>query len=124
MSDASDDLPLFIDSEDKLNRALSYWKNYTFQPQYINVRHAAETIMTDRRPVEARHEYTPRWVVSQLTSLISAFPAHILKLVPRGQKKMARFYTAGIWRWNSNLDTGNYVPAGETPPARLAESRM
>ena len=47
-----------------------------------------------------------------------------LKLVPRGQKKMARFYTAGIWRWNSSLETGNYVPPGETPPARLAESRM
>ena len=65
MSYALDDLPSIIDSEEKLNLALKHWKNYTFQPQYVNLRDAVDSILTDRRSVEARHEYSPRWVVSQ-----------------------------------------------------------
>ncbi|KAH9846473.1 hypothetical protein C2E23DRAFT_744026, partial [Lenzites betulinus] len=36
----------------------------------------------------------------------------------------AIFYTAAVWRWNSSLETGNFVPEGETAPAKLAESRI
>ncbi|KAI0359247.1 hypothetical protein OH77DRAFT_1374941, partial [Trametes cingulata] len=36
----------------------------------------------------------------------------------------AVFHTVGIWRWNSDMETGNYVPHGESAPAKLAESRI
>ncbi|KAI0735614.1 hypothetical protein C8Q76DRAFT_610480, partial [Earliella scabrosa] len=36
----------------------------------------------------------------------------------------AVFHTAAVWRWSSHLETGNFVPRGETAPGRLPESRM
>ncbi|KAH9887374.1 hypothetical protein C8Q73DRAFT_606404, partial [Cubamyces lactineus] len=36
----------------------------------------------------------------------------------------AILHTAAIWRWNSDLETGNYIPVGEVAPAKLAESRV
>ncbi|KAI0713868.1 hypothetical protein C8Q76DRAFT_619845, partial [Earliella scabrosa] len=36
----------------------------------------------------------------------------------------AVFHTAAVWRWNSHLETGNFVPTGETAPARLSEFKI
>ncbi|KAI0689528.1 hypothetical protein C8T65DRAFT_588578, partial [Cerioporus squamosus] len=36
----------------------------------------------------------------------------------------AVFHSAGVWRWNSHLETGNFVPIGKTPPERLSEQRI
>ncbi|KAI0735635.1 hypothetical protein C8Q76DRAFT_599846, partial [Earliella scabrosa] len=36
----------------------------------------------------------------------------------------AVFHTAAVWRWSSHLQTGNYVPKGETAPGRMAESKI
>ncbi|KAH9846251.1 hypothetical protein C2E23DRAFT_702152, partial [Lenzites betulinus] len=38
----------------------------------------------------------------------------------------AVFHTAAVWVWGSNLETGNYVPRGETAPSKgkVSESRM
>ena len=35
--------------------------------------------------------------------------------------KDAVFFTAAVWLWNSNLETGNFVPEGEFP---LKPSKM
>lgn len=34
------------------------------------------------------------------------------------------FHTVAVWRWGSDPETGNFVPPGETAPAKLAESRV
>ncbi|KAI0328307.1 hypothetical protein GY45DRAFT_1255183 [Cubamyces sp. BRFM 1775] len=34
------------------------------------------------------------------------------------------FHTAAIWRWNSDLETGNFVPPDAEVPAKLAEARI
>ena len=65
MGSTSEDLPPVIETEEKLSQALDYWKNYSFVPDYIKLKDAVDTILTDARLVEARHEYTPRWVVSR-----------------------------------------------------------
>ena len=124
MSDASEDFTPTIDTKEKLEQALRYWKDFTFVPNYVKLQDAIDTILTDARAVEARHEYAPRWVVSMTENIAGSIHSYLVQLVPRGQKKLARFYTAGIWRWNSDLETGNFVPPGKVPPARLAESRM
>ena len=68
----SNDLPPVIDTPDKMADALTYWKNFTFVPHYFNLKAAMDSMFTDERVIEARHEYAPRWVVSG--TLISAFP--------------------------------------------------
>lgn len=30
-------------------------------------------------------------------------------------KREAVFHTAGVWLWNSDLETSNFVPDGEVP---------
>ena len=64
MSDASEDFTPTIDTKEKLEQALRYWKDFTFVPNYVKLHDAIDTILTDARAVEARHEYAPRWVVS------------------------------------------------------------
>ncbi|KAI0683361.1 hypothetical protein C8T65DRAFT_595191, partial [Cerioporus squamosus] len=36
----------------------------------------------------------------------------------------AIFHSVGMWRWNSPLETGNFVPSGQSAPERLAEERI
>ncbi|KAH9854422.1 hypothetical protein C2E23DRAFT_713065, partial [Lenzites betulinus] len=36
----------------------------------------------------------------------------------------AMFHTAAVWRWNSHLETGNFVPTGAVVETRVAESRV
>ncbi|KAH9854467.1 hypothetical protein C2E23DRAFT_726756, partial [Lenzites betulinus] len=36
----------------------------------------------------------------------------------------AIFHTAAVWVWNSNLETGNFVPAGETAQSKIPEARL
>ena len=62
----SNDLPSIIDTTDKMADALAYWKNFTFVPHYLNLKHAMNNMFTDERAVEAKHEYAPRWVVSNI----------------------------------------------------------
>ncbi len=38
--------------------------------------------------------------------------------------KEAILHIAGVWGWNSDLETGNFVPKGETASAKVAESRV
>ncbi|PIL26208.1 hypothetical protein GSI_11963 [Ganoderma sinense ZZ0214-1] len=98
----------FIDSPEKLQVALSYWKNRTFSQHYLKLEDVVASFDTpEHRLVTARQEFAPRWVLCR-----------------PGAKKPATFWTAGIWRWNSHLETGNYVPPGEVAPARLAEGRI
>lgn len=39
-----------------------------------------------------------------------------IKAVGEKEDNEAIFYTAAIWLWNSDLETGNYAPNGETAP--------
>lgn len=36
----------------------------------------------------------------------------------------AVFHTAAVWVWNSNLETGNFVPAGEAVQSKIPEARL
>lgn len=36
----------------------------------------------------------------------------------------AIFYTAAVWMWNSDLETGNFVPPGATALGKVSESRL
>lgn len=36
----------------------------------------------------------------------------------------AVFYTAAVWTWNSDMQTGNFVPAGAAAQTKIAESRL
>ncbi|RDX42575.1 hypothetical protein K466DRAFT_454119, partial [Polyporus arcularius HHB13444] len=36
----------------------------------------------------------------------------------------AVFTSVGLWRWNSDLETGNFVPIGHPAPEHLAEERI
>ncbi|KAI1786565.1 hypothetical protein LXA43DRAFT_897731 [Ganoderma leucocontextum] len=102
--------PVLIETLEKLDEALDYWKNTTFSQHYLKLGDVVESL---RKPchgghlVDARQEYAARWVLCP----------------PRGRKP-ATMWTAAVWRWNSDLDTGNFVPPGETTPARLPESRI
>ena len=67
----SEDSVSVIDTEEKLAQALKFWKNFSFVPNYVKLQDAIDTILTDARPVEARHEYAPRWVVSTMSQFSS-----------------------------------------------------
>ncbi len=119
----------FIQTEEELERALQYWKNIPFKGSPIKLDDAVSTLNTDSRLVGALHPFAPRWVVCPtichrralmlISSLLDA-----LQLVKRDTRQAAIFYTVGIWRWNSHLETGNFVPKGKPVPERLAEDRM
>ncbi|KAI0716618.1 hypothetical protein C8Q76DRAFT_616577, partial [Earliella scabrosa] len=36
----------------------------------------------------------------------------------------AVFHTAAVWQWNAHLETGNFVPLGQTAPRGLREARI
>ncbi|TFK80247.1 hypothetical protein K466DRAFT_504219, partial [Polyporus arcularius HHB13444] len=46
------------------------------------------------------------------------------KIAKRGTKRQAVFHSVGVWCWNSHLETGNFVPVGETAPEWLSEGRI
>ena len=115
----------YIETEEQLRNALQRWKNFSFNANYIKLHDAVTSINTDNRLVDGRHQYAPRWLVR----LPDLTVCHILivittQLVRRGTRREAVFHTVGLWRWNSNLETGNFVPPGQTAPARLSEQRM
>ncbi|KAI0702106.1 hypothetical protein C8Q76DRAFT_633237 [Earliella scabrosa] len=97
----------YIENDEQLQQALQRWKSFSFNASYLPLHEAIKTLNSDQRVVDKRHQYAPRW-----------------HLVYRGTKREAVFHTVGLWRWNSNLETGNYVPPGQTAPARLAEQRI
>ena len=47
-----------------------------------------------------------------------------LQFYNRTTKEEAIFVHAGIWSWNADLETGNFVPLGEKPPSTVTESRV
>lgn len=51
------------------------------------------------------------------------FCIQLSKVSTRGSKP-AILHTAAIWRWASDLETGNFVPPGQQANSRVAESRM
>ena len=117
-----------IETEEQLQHALQYWKNFSFNPAYIKLEEAVCSLEADKKPVvNAYHQFAPRWVVGPPRNADVAVCTDgylVVQLTKRGTKKDAVFHSVGIWRWNSHLETGNYVPVGETAPERLAEDRM
>ncbi|KAI0349457.1 hypothetical protein OH77DRAFT_1465381 [Trametes cingulata] len=84
----------YIDSVQDLDNSLQYWKNYTFSDSYVKLDNAVESFSTDRPLVEGRQDYPGRWV--------------LCKSDTKGRRE-AIFHTAAVWRWNSDLDTGNFL---------------
>ncbi|KAJ8457466.1 hypothetical protein ONZ51_g11514 [Trametes cubensis] len=98
-----------LDTADKLAQALRYWQGFTFTKNYMNLQAAVKAIGTEDQEIEAVQDYPGRWVMCRV-----------------GEKatKPAIFHTAAVWRWNSDMETGNYVPIGEVAPTKLVESRI
>ncbi|OJT09727.1 hypothetical protein TRAPUB_13795 [Trametes pubescens] len=100
----------FINTPEKLSHALQYWKNYTFKDTYYKLQDVADSIDTPRRLVEARACNGGRWTLCH-----TGFKAGSQEVI---------LHTAAVWMWNSDLDTGNFVPEGQTAPDKVPESRM
>ncbi|EIW53402.1 uncharacterized protein TRAVEDRAFT_23774 [Trametes versicolor FP-101664 SS1] len=99
----------WIDSAEKLDRALKYWKKYSPFQSYIKLQDAIDSLGTDDRLVEARPVYASRWVLSPKQAT--------------GPQE-AVFHTVGVYRWGANEETGNFVLQGEKAPSSVAESRI
>ncbi|KAH9848481.1 hypothetical protein C2E23DRAFT_739683 [Lenzites betulinus] len=101
-----------IKTSQQLDHALRYWKSFTFNDWYIKLKDAVDSLATEKPIAEPRMEYSARWMVRQSRFCLD---------VPD-----AIFHTAAVWVWGSNLETGNFVPRGETAPStgKLSESRM
>ena len=54
---------LWIDSVDKLDNALHYWRNHSFSEKYINLRDALASLDSEEKLVEAHSASAARWVV-------------------------------------------------------------
>ena len=52
-----------IETDDQLDQALHFWKNFTFSEKCIRLQDAIDTIGTDTPLVEAKHVWTPKWIV-------------------------------------------------------------
>ena len=58
-----------IDSVEKLQEALSHWKNTTFSQHYLKLEDVVASFDTpELRLVNARQEFAPRWLVSPIPS--------------------------------------------------------
>ncbi|KAI0349062.1 hypothetical protein OH77DRAFT_1440637, partial [Trametes cingulata] len=99
----------YVDSVVKLQQVLRYWKAFTFDRNYLDLDDTVKAIGTPEQPVERKEDYPGRWVLSRIGEKAS---------------KPATFHTAGVVRFVSDMETGNYVPPGKTPPGNLAESRI
>ena len=56
-----------IETEEQLQHALQYWKNFSFNPAYIKLGEAVCSLDADKKPsVTAYHQFAPRWVVGPL----------------------------------------------------------
>ena len=63
--------PVLIDTLEKLDDALDYWKNTTFSQHYLKLGDVVESLRMPRQGphlVDARQEYAARWLVSHITS--------------------------------------------------------
>ena len=56
-----------------------------------------------------------------LDFMLNTDPYQVCKANGKGR---AFFHSAMIWKSNTDLETGNYVPSGRTGNTRLPESRM
>ncbi|KAI0349030.1 hypothetical protein OH77DRAFT_1594448 [Trametes cingulata] len=99
----------YIDSEDQLENEIQHWKNHSFVPHHLKLHDVLDSLTNGRPLVEVKQEHPSRWVVTKLGS--------------HGTKE-AIFHTVAIWKWNSDMQTGNFVPPGEKVSSRVAESRI
>ncbi|OSD06152.1 hypothetical protein PYCCODRAFT_1464820 [Trametes coccinea BRFM310] len=98
-----------IDSAEKLEHCLQYWRNYSISDQYVKLQDALDTLDTPDRLVEARMAYQARWPLCDV----------------RGPSvKEAILHTAAIFKWGADPEVGNFVPKGETALSRVPESRI
>ncbi|KAI1783927.1 hypothetical protein LXA43DRAFT_902658 [Ganoderma leucocontextum] len=73
----------------------------------LNIETALKSLSTPDAMVYARQDYASRWLICK-----------------SGTTHKAMFYTAAVWSGSSHLDTGNYVPEGQTPPGEIPEARI
>lgn len=53
-----------IETEEQLQNALQYWRDFSFNPGYIKLEQALQSMEIDPKPlVSAYHQFAPRWVV-------------------------------------------------------------
>ncbi|KDR72125.1 hypothetical protein GALMADRAFT_18164, partial [Galerina marginata CBS 339.88] len=84
------------------------WRNTCFRSNEITLSEAVESLTSDTPLVEARPGQNPsRWILFDTRSDKVAILAH-----------------AGLWSWNSDLRSGNFVPPGRKAPEGLPDSRM
>ncbi|KAI0352255.1 hypothetical protein OH77DRAFT_811174 [Trametes cingulata] len=99
----------YVDSIENLHDALHYWKNYSFVNSYVNLDAAVNSLDGGSALVEARPSYVSRYVMCAANA--------------RGVQEVM-FHTAAVYRWNSHMETGNFVLPGEQTESRVAESRI
>lgn len=125
-------LGTYIETEEDLQRALQFYKNvnFGFGKNYIKLDDAVQSLVDpESKPlVGMHHQFAPRWVVRWQClheTSVAAHP-HLMhsQLTHRGTRREVVLTSVGLWRWNSDLETGNFVPVGRTAPERLAEDRM
>ena len=113
----------YITSEPQLHDALAKWKDYSFVSGYLNLDAAVASLATDAPMVEPFSPYRGSWKVRPGVNSVSEFlrsydrDSRIAQLRVSGSedKREAMFHTAVLWLWNTDLETGNYVPEGENP---------
>ncbi len=122
----------YIETEEDLQRALQFFKNVNLGSgkNYIKLEDAVQSLVDpESKPlISAHHQFAPRWVVCwqrhHKSSAATRVHSPHSQLTHRGTKREAVFTSVGLWRWNSDLETGNFVPIGHPAPEHLAEERM
>ncbi len=56
----------YIETQEQLEQTLQYWRNFSFNKNYINLQDAVDKLDTKDSLVTTYHQYAPRWVVSSL----------------------------------------------------------
>ncbi|PPQ65633.1 hypothetical protein CVT26_000575 [Gymnopilus dilepis] len=90
---------------------LREWRDVCLLEDQITMTQAADSLGKDNEPlIEAKCGSGQR--------------ASTWMFYNKSTKEEAILVHAGIWSWNADLDTGNFVPVGEKPPSTVTESRV